>query len=153
MDNKSFRHVKFNFSEITDNIYLGTNLCCTIPAHTQVLKNKGINADINLENERQEEFPDVKVYLWLPVVDKTAPSQFQLGVGARAIDSVVKSHKKVYVHCKNGHSRSPALVAAYFILKGMNPEDAIAKIKSKRPEIHLLDVQLEALRKYYNEKT
>jgi len=151
--NNTTRHVKFNFSEITDNIYLGTNLCCIILAHTQVLKNKGINADINLENERQEEFPDVEIYLWLPVKDKTAPSQFQLEVGAKAIDSIVNSEKKVYVHCKNGHSRSPTLVAAYFILKGMNPEDAIAKIKSKRPEIHLLDVQKDALRKYYNEKT
>lgn len=145
-------HVIFNYNQITDSIFLGSNLCCTNPTHTGILKKEGISADIDLEIERQGEVPEVEVYLWLPVVDRTAPTIIQLETGVAAIDSLVKRSEKIYVHCKKGHSRSTTLVAAYFVSKGMTPDEAIAKIKLKRDEIHLQDVQLEVLRQYHNDK-
>ena len=144
-------HEITNLSQITDLIYLGTNLCCMADSHTQILLRHGIKADIDLEIERQDQAPGVEVYLWLPVEDKKAPTLEQLKTGVAVIDSLVKNNIKVYIHCKNGHERSPVLLAAYFIFVGMSIEEAIAKIKSKRPEIHLEELQYTALKNYQNE--
>lgn len=141
-------HRVLEFNQITDLIYLGTNLCCGAIPHIQVLLNLGIKADIDLEEERQEETPNIDTYLWLPVKDLQAPTQEQLDTGVAVIDNLVKNNKKVYIHCKNGHGRSPTLLAAYFISQGMDVNKAIEKIKSKRPQIHLQEVQIEALKTY-----
>ncbi len=141
-------HQRFQFNQITDLIYLGTNLCCSAIPHVKILLNLGIKADIDLEKERQEQTPDIDTYLWLPVKDQQAPTQEQLDTGVAVIDSLVKNNKKVYLHCKNGHGRSPTLLAAYFISQGLEIDEAIEKIKSKRPQIHLREVQMEALNKF-----
>lgn len=138
------------FSQVTPNIYLGTNLCCTLKPHIQTLLDLGITAEINLERERTDTIPDVPMYLWIPVRDKTAPSPVQLEGGVALIDQMVQLNKKVYVHCQYGHGRSPTLVAAYFISKGMSARDAIEKVKTRRPEIHLEPVQRQALENFYS---
>ena len=61
---------------------------------------------------------------------------------------LVTQDRKVYVHCKNGHGRAPTLVASYLIRKGKNAEEAEAFIKSKRPSVHLDDIQREALQEF-----
>lgn len=69
------KHQTFQFNQITDLIYLGTNLCCTMIPHVKVLLDLGIKADIDLEEERQEQTPNIYTYLWLPVKDHYAPTQ------------------------------------------------------------------------------
>ncbi len=59
---------------------------------------------------------------------------------------MVDSKVKTYVHCQRGHGRSPVLVAAYFILKGMTTSEAIKKIKAKRKVIHLTRPQIATLK-------
>ena len=49
---------------------------------------------------------------------------------------------------KNGHGRSPTLVAAWFISRGKTLAQAIALIKRKRPEIHLEKSQIAALKQF-----
>lgn len=142
----------FQFNQITDLIYLGTNLCCTAIPHVKVLLDLGIKADIDLEEDRQEQTPNIDTYLWLPVKDHEAPTPQQLDAGVAVIDSLVKNQKKVYLHCKNGHGRSPTLLAAYFISQGMEVNEAIEKIKAKRPEVHLRESQMEALYKFKQNK-
>lgn len=145
MDNN---HQVFQFNQITDLIYLGTNLCCSAMPHIKILLDLGIKADIDLEEGRQEQTPGIDTYLWLPVKDHFAPTQEQLDTGVAAIDSLVKNQKRIYIHCKNGHGRGPTLLAAYFISQGMEVNEAIEKIKSKRLEIHIREVQMEALNKF-----
>jgi len=138
-------HQLVQVSKISEFIYLGTNLCCTTTPHVKVLLDLGIKADIDLEEDRQEQTPGVDTYLWLPVKDHFAPTQEQLDTGVAVIDSLVKNQKKVYVHCRNGHGRSPTLVAAYFIKQGMKVNDSIGLVKSKRSEVHMTEIQLNAL--------
>jgi protein tyrosine phosphatase len=138
------KHIPFEYSKITDNIYLGSNQCCVTHFKKSLLK-KGIKADISLDDVTLDSPFGVKYFLWLPVVDRKAPSQDQLGVGAWTIKSLVDKKQKMYVHCKRGHGRSPTLVAAYFILEGMTAAAAIKKIRSKRA-IHVTQPQLKALR-------
>ena len=133
--------------KITSYIHIGTNLCCGL--HFQKLKKLGFVADLDLEAERIERLsPGFKNYLRLPVKDDYAPSQKQFEKGTDFIDKFVKAKKKIYVHCKKGHGRSPTMTAAYFIRKGKSVSNAIKYIKTCRPEIHLEKVQVEALKKW-----
>lgn len=141
------RHIPFEYSQITENIYLGTNQCCQMHFDKSLLK-LGIKADISLEKERIDIAYGVSYFLWLPVADHTAPSQKQLLIGAKALKSLVDNKIKAYVHCKRGHGRSPTLVAAYFILKGLSVNEAVKRVKQKRM-IHMRDSQVDALRRFH----
>lgn len=139
-------HGPTDYNQITENIWIGTNMCCTI--HNTELLQHGFNADIDLEDTRAEEPPQINIYLWLPTLDHMAPSQDQLRTGVAALAEMVKRGLKVYVHCRNGHGRGPTLVAAYFISEGKGVEEAIGLIKAKRPSIHLQDSQMQSLHSF-----
>ena len=141
------KHVPFEYSKLTEYIYLGTNQCCQVHFKGSLLK-KGVKADISLEKERLDAPFGVDYFLWLPVTDHKAPSQKQLLIGAKAIKDLVWSKTKVYVHCQRGHGRSPTLVAAYFILEGMKANEAIRKIRGKRKSVHLTKPQIAALKRF-----
>lgn len=143
-----------DYSFIVDNIYIGSNLCkgSICPIHGPEFKKLGVCIEINLDNERKEIPPDdMEGYFWMPVVDGYPPNQIQLSIGTSIINEAVKERRTVYVHCRNGHGRSPTLVAAYLMkYKNMTLEEAEKLIKEKRPEIHIEESQKEALIKFYN---
>lgn len=139
-------HIPFEYSQITDHIFIGTNQCCQ-PHFAEELLSKGIKAGISLEEDRLDTPFGVQYYLWLPVPDYTAPTYKQLLIGATTLKNLVDNDIKVYVHCKRGHGRSPTLVSAYFILEGMTATQAIRKVREKRA-IHLKRTQIRALREF-----
>lgn len=149
-------HVEMDFSEITPFIFIGTNMCCS--HHGMKLKDLGAMVDISLEFEKTEVPDDLDTFLWLPTKDHQSPSLTQLHIGTGAIVEAVERKYPVYVHCKNGHGRSPTLVIAYFIRTGMSADQAQAAVAAKRPEIMLTEPQKEMLKKfeqslYGNERT
>lgn len=139
----------FDHSTITDQIFLGSDLCkagvCLI--HGDEFKKLNVFVEINLSAERNELPPkSIEAYVWLPVVDGYAPNTHQLDMGTAIINEAIENNRKVYVHCRNGHGRSPTLIAAYLVrYKKMSVEDAMAFIKEKRPEIHIEEVQIKAI--------
>lgn len=134
-----------DFNNIADGIYIGTNQCCQTHFDDILRNENGITADISLEKEKIDMPFGVDFYLWLPVENHRAPMEDQIYLGATAIEKLVEMGRRVYVHCQNGHGRAPTLVAAYLIRKGMDVNQAIDFIKSKRPGIHLEDEQVQAL--------
>lgn len=54
-------HRAADYNQITENIWIGTNMCCTV--HNQQLIKLGFDADIDLEDTRAEEPPHTKIYL------------------------------------------------------------------------------------------
>ena len=142
----------FDYSKITDNIYIGSDLCrgnyC--PVHSGDCKKLGVCVEINLKAESKEVPPDdIDIYAWLPVVDGHSPTPDQLDIGSNIIDQSIKNGKTVYVHCKNGHGRSPTMAAAYFIrYKSLTVQQAESLIRKYRPEIHIEDIQKKALNKF-----
>lgn len=143
-------HVVMERSEVTGLITIGTNTCCR--AHSDELSLEGYTADIDLEEERQEVPPNIAIYLWLPTPDHQAPTPEQLQAGVALIQTLVTQGKRVYVHCKNGHGRSPLLVAAYLVSTGKTVQEAWALVQAKRPEAHLQPVQLEAIQTFAERK-
>lgn len=140
------KHVPFEYNQITDHIYVGTNQCCQAHFDDTLLK-EGVTADISLEEDRLDTPFGLQYYLWLSVPDHTPPAYKQLLIGARFLKNLVDNGEKVYVHCKRGHGRSPTLVAAYFMLEGLSASRAIKKVREKRA-IHLKRTQMKALRDF-----
>lgn len=138
-----------DYSVIDEYIVIGSNLCkgnvCLV--HGPEFKKLDICVEINLDDERKEIPPDViEGYTWLPVTDGYPPDEVQLDIGTSIIHEAIENKKRVYVHCKNGHGRSPTLVAAYLIkYKDMSFNQAEEYIRNKRPEIHIEDSQKKAL--------
>ncbi len=143
---------KFIYSEIIDHLYLGSDFCqagvCLL--HAEEFKQLGISVELNLSKEENELPPkEIETYLWLPTPDGVAPSPMQLDIGTSAIHEAIANGKSVYVHCKNGHGRSPTMVAAYLIrYQGKSVDEAVAFTQGKREEIHAEFIQREALEKF-----
>lgn len=137
----------FDYSQITDNIFLGTNMCCIVGYADELVK-KDVVADISLEKERIDNPIGVDYFLWLPTLDTYPPTQSQLGLGVEAITYLTDNNIKLYVHCKNGHGRAPTLVVAYFVSKGSGVEEAVKTIKEKRYSIHPTQRQIDALEEF-----
>ncbi|MBI4180607.1 MAG: dual specificity protein phosphatase family protein [Chloroflexi bacterium] len=137
------KHIPFEYDQITDHIYVGTNQCCQAHFDDMLLK-KGVAADISLEDDRLDAPFGVQYYLWLPVPDHTPPTYKQLLIGATMLKHLVDNDIRVYLHCKRGHGRSPTLVSAYFILEGMTASQAIRRVRERRL-IHLRRTQIRAL--------
>lgn len=140
---------EFDYSKITENIYIGSDLCVgnVCPIHSEQFERLGVCVELNLSAEKKEIPPEnIDSYSWIPVVDGYAPSPDQLDMGTTIINQAVSSGKTVYVHCKNGHGRSPTMVAAYFVkYKNMEVDEAIGLVKKKRPEVHIEKRQRKAL--------
>lgn len=131
------------YSQITEYIYLGTNMSCDV--HFTQLNDLGIKAEISLEKGRVEKPEFVDYYLWLPVQDFTPPTVKQLFIGVHALKNSVELKEPVYVHCHEGQGRSPTLVAAYLIAEGLSRDEALYELKQKRPTIAPSPSQIEAL--------
>ncbi len=137
----------FEYSKITPYIYIGTNQCCQGHFEKELLK-KGIKADISMEEDALDTPLGVDYYFWLPTKDHKAPAQKQLTIGVQLLRAFEKQKIKCYIHCKRGHGRSPILVAAYLIKKGMKVEQALEFIKKRRQKIHPNKSQIAALKRF-----
>jgi protein-tyrosine phosphatase len=139
-------HIQMEFSEVADWLLLGTNLCCE--PHAARLHELDAQIDISLELERTPEVQGLESFIWLPVPDHEAPTFCQLDVGTAVLEEAEAKGYRAYLHCKNGHGRSPTMAIAYFIRKGMGSDEAEAFVRSKRPEIMPTDAQRARLKEY-----
>ncbi len=123
-----------NFSQITDNLFIGTT------PHRRdydMLHGLGVRLVINMRVTRgpKPHFRDLQIqYLWLHTFDNPLipiPLRaFTRGVNAAL--EVIHKGGKVYVHCAHGRHRSVAMGAAILIAQGMPAHDAMALIKRRR---------------------
>jgi protein-tyrosine phosphatase len=114
------------------------------------LLKSGITAVLDLGAE----LPEVDAlralnYLWVPILDLTAPTPEQLDLAAQFI-SAEAERGQVYVHCKIGYSRSAAAIAAYLLFsqRAETVTDAVTMIRQKRPVTAISSATLEALEEF-----
>ncbi len=137
----------FDYDQITEEVFIGTNMCCQMGFSKELLS-KGVRADISLEEDRTDAPDGVDYFLWLPTKNNQPPSPKDLEIGVKFLDFLISNKIKTFIHCRNGHGRAPTLFAAYLISKGKSVEEAVSLIASKRSVIHLQDAQVEALKAF-----
>jgi len=145
--NHLFNRKGFDYDQINDDVFIGTNMCCEFGFKKELL-DKNVKADISLEEERIDSPVGVDYFLWLPTKDHYAPESDKLVLGVQTLDFLIHRKIKVYIHCKKGHGRAPTLFAAYLIKKGLGVDEAIKYMQAKRPAIHLNEIQIAALKKF-----
>ena len=139
------KELEYNY--ITDGIYIGTNQCCQTH-FDEKLKREGITSEISLEENRVDAPFGLDMYIWIPIKNHEAPTPDQFDFAVATIEKLVNMSKKIYIHCKNGHGRAPTVMAAYLVKKGKSTDEAIEFIKTKRPAIHLEEIQEKGLKEF-----
>ena len=140
-------HKGFDYTQITKEVFIGTNMCCQLGFDIELLS-KNVKADISLEDLKIDAPLGVDYFLWLPTKDHKSPGIDKLTLGVMTLDFLIKRKIKVYIHCKEGPGRAPTLFAAYLIKTGMSLKESIEFIKSKRPAIHLSEDQIKSLEEF-----
>ncbi len=69
----------------------------------------------------------------VPVQDLTAPTERQFEVVLETVLRAKRSGMGAAVHCLAGLGRTGTVLAGYFVATGMDPEEAILKVRSMRP--------------------
>ena len=87
-----------------------------------------------------------------PLEDMEPPTQEQL---ERCMSAILKATERgmgVAVHCGAGMGRTGAVLAAYFVAKGMTAANAIARIRRLRPGSVETEEQAEAVELFARRK-
>jgi hypothetical protein len=115
-----------NYSLIEDGLYLGGDVSAPPP---------GAGAVLNL-CEKEDPYR-CGAHVWEPIPDaEPAPDLDWLRRQVGFIDAQRRAGVVVYVHCRNGVSRSGMVVAAYEMAKNRWTRDAaLAFVRSKRPAV------------------
>ena len=124
----------FNFSHITDDLFIGTTPLVT---DYNGLRELGIKLIINMRlmhGPYPDEHHEPLKLLWL----RTFDSPFfpipiaKLLRGAKAALETINGGGKVYVHCAGGRHRGVAMGACVLIAQGYEPEAAMKLIAERR---------------------
>jgi len=126
--------MSFNFSSITDDLFIGTT-----PAVTDYdgLRELGIKLIINMRfGFRLEPDPHVPpiALLWLPTFDSPffPMPLHKLMQGAHSAFRTIEDGGKVYVHCAYGRHRGVAMGACILVAQGYDPQEAMQLIRDRR---------------------
>ena len=84
-------------------------------------------------------------YRCIPILDANALTPERLAECVRGLPRPAEG--RIIVHCANGHGRTGLCAAAWMICHGTakTPAEAIERLQSKRPGIHLRPCQQESL--------
>ena len=126
--------MSFNFSNITDDLFIGTT---PLASDYDGLRELGIQLVINMRFSRGP-YPDPHHtpmnLLWLRTIDSPFfPLPIpKLMTGADAALETIRMGGKVYVHCAYGRHRGPAMGSCILIAQGYEPGDAMSLIADRR---------------------
>ncbi|KAF5293018.1 hypothetical protein FQA39_LY13787 [Lamprigera yunnana] len=153
------------YDRIDDLVILGAlpfpNMTTSLIEKEHVAAVVSMNEDYELLIANDEEkWKKVGVdFLQLATTDIfQTPCQKKLNAGVQFIFKYIPTDKKddgevkptVYIHCKAGRTRSATLVGCYLMKRyGMNPQEAVDHMISKRPHILLHVKQWDALKFFY----
>lgn len=134
--------------EVVPRVWLGRRLMTDEARMAEML---GITAILDLTGEYAEPraLRRGRRYLNLPVPDFHAPTLEQVAAGVEFIREA-RRQGPVYVHCAAGRGRSALVVAAYLLAEGVveSPDEAVEFLLRVRPEVLLVEVQLQCLDEY-----
>jgi atypical dual specificity phosphatase len=118
------------------------------PEELEWLRSQGIEVLLSLTEDppRRDWINDAGLMLvHVPVVDMEAPTQDQLDRAVSAITRANERQMGVAVHCGAGLGRTGVVLACYFVTKGLNGPNAIARVRRLRPGSVETDEQADAV--------
>jgi hypothetical protein len=123
-----------NFSQITDDLFIGTTP--SVKDYDQ-LRDLGVRLVINMRftyGPRPDPHVPPLLLLWLRTIDSPfIPLPIpKLIIGARAGLEMIRMGGKVYVHCAYGRHRGVAMGSCVLIAQGYDPETAMKLIAERR---------------------
>ena len=127
--------MSFNFSHITDDLFIGNT---PLVRDYDGLRELGIRLIINMRFTRSP-YPDPHQapiqLLWLRTIDSPffPLSMPKLILGAKTALETIHMGGKVYVHCAYGRHRGVAMGACILIAQGYDPEAAMKLVAERRP--------------------
>ncbi|MFZ2958121.1 MAG: dual specificity protein phosphatase family protein [Candidatus Ozemobacteraceae bacterium] len=84
----------------------------------------------------------------IPVPDFTPPSIPQILEFLGLVRKIPKGGK-IYVHCQAGIGRTGTMASAYWISRGLSPEEAVQRVRKNRPFAVETDEQMHILREFH----
>jgi atypical dual specificity phosphatase len=69
----------------------------------------------------------------IPLEDFGAPSTETLRLCVEFLDHCVAAGRAVVVHCLAGRGRTGTVIAAWYAAHGMDPDEAVARVRALRP--------------------
>jgi hypothetical protein len=125
-----------NYSKVEDGLYLGGYVHQPPPGTRAVLNLCESEDTYRAESHRWEPIPDAE-----PV-----PSLDWLRAQLEFIETKRAAGKTVFVHCRNGVSRSGMVVVAYYMARShWSRDDAVEFVRSRRPELRPNPVFMQLL--------
>ena len=73
------------------------------------------------------------LYLYFPFQDDALPDADVLAASAEYVSQLVRAGRRVLVHCGLGLNRSPLLAGLVLHQLGWSGEDAVARLRERRP--------------------
>ena len=121
------------------------------PDELEWLRRNGIEVLVSLTEEplRRDWVDDAGLLVVnVPVEDMDAPTPAQI---ERCVSTIRRANERnmgVGVHCTAGLGRTGAVLACYYVDKGLSAREAIAKVRELRPGSVETDGQEEAVERY-----
>ena len=133
---------------IQPGLYLGRRLDGREARNLSTRRILGV-LDLTAEFNEPAAMRRMESFLSLPMMDATAPSQFQLQAAVYWIRQTLRNGP-VYVHCALGLGRAATAVAAYLLAAGsvLTAEEAVLLLKSIRPHVDPSSGQILALERF-----
>lgn len=133
------------YSNISNNISIGS---APSKFGLFLLREKGFKYILNLRVEKTNNKSKYKFFkvLNLPIKEFNPPTILQLEEGSQFINIAVLNNKKIFIHCREGVSRAPCLLIAYFMkYHKLSFKESLNKILIKRNFIKILPEQEKIL--------
>lgn len=138
----------WKLSQVTAQLYVGGQ---HYPKGYPEMLDIGITGIVNMREDYHSDIEkgvEGSYHLHLATRDNTPPKIDDLMRGAEFIRDEIDKGGKVYIHCGVGVGRAPTMAAAYLIMIGLSPDDALNKIRKVRPFIHLTGTQKNILNEF-----
>lgn len=136
-----------NISWINDSLAVsGAFLDDDIP----YLKREGVDAIVDLRREFCDNAERIRKcgmeFLHVAVDDCYCPSFDQLEEVLNFAGPILDDGKGLLVHCQNGCGRSPLVIVAILVDRGMNVSDAVSLVQDKHPRTGFTEHQERFIR-------
>lgn len=111
------------------------------PENANDFMRRGVDVVVDLEGDIDTAIPEQEgqrgttVYVYWPIEDKEEmPEEDVVRSIAQFVSVLLDRDKEVLVHCRSGHNRSGLVCARTLIERGMDPDEAIDRVRTGRSD-------------------